>query len=214
MPNESIIYLVSTALWTRWMAIGVFISGAVILATAIIAWVTLIGTKKRRQADNSIFLFRLWRDEKYYKSLVSLIKNFKELFPKENKVQVNPKKESKTIIALETIKDFIYKINYYLENKKITMENLKVDFSAVFGVNDKYTAQGLYDVLNKYENRYKSLSVESFMDMFRVENKSEFEKDIAILKSIDTFFMKIAKYQENDYLIGIIQKNIKRLEKR
>ncbi len=155
MPDESIIYLASTALWTRLMAIGTFSSVLVILVTAVIAWITLIGTKKRRQADNSIFLFRLWREEKYYKSLVLLFKNFKELFPEECKVQMNPKKEAKTIVALKTIEDFIYKINYYLENKKITMENLKIDFSTVFGVNDKYITLGLYKILNKYEERYR-----------------------------------------------------------
>ncbi|GAH95602.1 unnamed protein product, partial [marine sediment metagenome] len=48
MLNESIIYLASTALWTRWMALGTFISAGVILFTVFIAWITLIGTKKRR----------------------------------------------------------------------------------------------------------------------------------------------------------------------
>jgi len=207
MPNESILYLASTALWTRWMAIGTFTSVLVILFTVVIARITSIGTRKRRQADNSIFLFRLWREEKYYKSLIPLFKNFKVLFPEEDKVQINPKKEAETIVALETIKDFIYKINYYLENKKITMENLKIDFSTVFGVNDKYKALRLYNILNKYEKRYRSESIEYFMDGFKEIKKTKFEKDEALLKSIDNFFMKIAKHQENSDLINIIQKN-------
>ena len=77
-------------------------------------------------------------------------------------------------------------------------------------MNDKYIAQGLYAILKKYEDRYKpNYPRDIIYKLKRIsgEKLSKFAEDIIRLMNIDNFFLKIAKYQESEYLINLIQEN-------
>ena len=112
--------------WTMITAIVTIVMAIAIAVTACVACTTLIGTKRERQEENSIRLSKLWFDGKYFENLVKLNKNFDKLFPKEGNVKLDYKKEEDLMFSLERIYNFIYRLNYYLKNRKITMENLRI----------------------------------------------------------------------------------------
>ena len=64
MVDETIVYLASTALWTRMMAIGTFTSVGVILLTVVFAWLTLVGIRSERRDENSLYLVKLFEKDK------------------------------------------------------------------------------------------------------------------------------------------------------
>lgn len=203
--------------WTIVTAIVTFVMAIAIAVTAGVACTTLIGTKRERQEENSIRLSKLWYDGKYSENFVKLSNNYEKLFPKEGKVKLDYKKEEDLMFSLEIVNNFIYRLNYYLENKKITMKNLSIDFSEIFSLNNKYISQGIYAILKKYEDRYKRYkSNYPIYNIYKLKKISgekipKFDEDIVRLMNIDNFFLKIAKYQENEYLINLIQKNASKL---
>lgn len=216
--EDLIIYTASTALWTKLLAIGTFVIAAGAIVTSIIVWETLLGNRTRQREENSIRLLRIWREQKYNEILIKLIKDYNNLFPKGKIVELNSKKELEILLKLESLKDFIFRIHYYLFHKKITMENLKTDFSEIFYINDKLAVLGLYNFLNKYENRYKyikdkNINLIKAIGEYERRSVSGTERGVLEISIIDIFFMKIAKYQNNDELIKKIQNNIKKTVK-
>jgi len=181
--NNQFTWIFITAVGTAIMAIAVGVA-------AYIASKTLLFNKKDKANELSKRLIKKWREENYsqkYLKLRDLVRRIPDNERMERGEQINTEIAMIADYGTEfnEIEHFIYKLNSYLVNNQLRIENIDMDFSEIFGNND-LSLQTFYTVLRKSQKKVGLIYSEGHENV------------------IDSFFLKFAKYKKfNSVIIDI-----------
>lgn len=95
----------------------------------------------------------------------------------------------KVLASMISIKNFINKLNYYLDKKKLVLENIDLDFNGRLVLNTEESMTKFYEIL-KWGYKYIN-----FGDLITT-------KDIEILNN---FYFRVSKYKEYPNLYGYLK---------
>ncbi|MBA7666272.1 hypothetical protein ES703_74351 [subsurface metagenome] len=202
MEEELLKWTIVNATWAKWMAIGTLIMALAILITVIFAWITLYNNKKTQMEELSTKMVDIWYKEKNDESLKKIAafyrKKSKDLegFIKKEKTKpidftVTDEEFTENIHELIKIKNFIYKLNYYIEKKKLSPENISIDFYEILNLRSVHHFIATYNIIRW---GYENINFGVLMPFNTEEDR----------KILNNFFLNIAKYNNYKQLINII----------
>jgi hypothetical protein len=194
--SEQSLYLASTAIWTRWLAIAGFIQAFFFIFTVVIAWITLVGKRSLRYEENARLLLRMWYEGKNDEDLKILFDNYERYFGRDrilDETSIEGIKNSiKMTERIDKIRSFIKKMNYFLDNKRIDLKNIELYFSEIFYIDFPLSCRELYNFLKDFNLKFGSKSIDDNL------NRS----------SINIFFKRIGKFKNYNELLKDIGSSV------
>jgi len=185
---EKVEFLLESDIWTKITSISTFIMASVIVATAIIAIRTLLKDRDEQRFDLALRVKNIWINDKYEESLSELLKEKNKKEYDQDKVLIK--------LQLSKILDYYGLINWYLDKGKLNFEVLRVYFSKVLYLYNNEFSLILYRTLKNYEKKF-------YPEIY----KELLKNNVMILSYLDGLFYKVAKFQGNDKLFKLIEKN-------
>jgi len=155
----------------------------------------------QNSAENSRFLLKVWNEDGYSEDFQSIYNHycnygpfFKEYYDTFldplNMMGFSMEKKRNLTNKIDRIRNFLERINFYIDNGRTTLDDLKYDFSEILYISYIDSANSLYVWLKDFELYHASKDFEHLESMNYINN----------------FFLKISKYQNNKILLRLIQK--------
>lgn len=183
--------IIKPSIWEILLSIGTMLMAIAILATAIIAWKTLFRNREEQRRDLGLKLKNIWINDKYYRDFKYLKNNSDKYFSENKEKNFSEKDLGDLRIHLTRLFDYLGQIDFYLDKSKLDFGALKINFSKTLSIHDPGAALDLYKMLKKYEEIYEEI----------------LNQNVMMLSQIDGLFYKIAKYQGNQKLLELVNKN-------
>jgi len=191
--------------YSMFTGIGTIVIAFAVSATAWIAIKTLNERQDIGRENLGTKLLDIWQKEKYTKKFTKIrifydlkSEDLKKHYEKEEKAPIDfsPLDEEfmEVLAALISLKNFIFKLNYYLDRKKLVMENIDIDFSSRLVLNTEKSMKKFYEVLRwSYDNI-------NFGSLITSKDK----------KILNNFYIRVSNYKKyNDLVVYIKEDSIK-----
>jgi len=193
--------------YSMFTGIGSLVMALAVSAAAWIAIKTLNVSRDIRRQDLSTKLLDIWQKNEYSKKYTKLqdfydlkSENLKNYYKTEEKTPIDftpfDEKFMEVLNTLISLKNFILKLNYYLDKKKLVIENIDIDFSSRLVLNTEKSMKKLYEVLRW---SYEYINFASLITL----------KDKNILNN---FYIRVSKYKKYNDLVEYIIENNKKLK--
>ena len=186
-----------TVIGTLIMAISVSIASGVAIKT-------LLKSQDERRHELSTSLLNTWQKDEYHKKFKKInefynlkSKDLEQFYEKNKKTPIDftpfDDEFMDVLASMVSIKNFINKINYYLDKKKLTSENIDFDFNSRLILNKEKSMKDFYEILKW---GYKYINFGGLITT----------RDIEILNN---FYLKVSKYKKYSNLFEHIREDNK-----
>lgn len=174
--------------WTMITGIGSAVIAIAIAITAVIVGKTLISNKKAKMEELSTKMANIWYEGKYEEKLSKISLLHLKVIKEEYKDYEYNWETIKISFDLKSVENYIYKLNYFLDSNRLSLENIYIDFYNIFSL---YT---------------QPMMTVCYGELKWAHNWLKFDKSYNGKSIIDIFFKKLAKHLKYGDLIAYIEK--------